>query len=141
MRLLRDLVGQTLSGRYRLVARLAGGGMGEVFRGHDLLLDRPVAIKILQPSLASDPDLVERFKQEARAAARLNHPNIVSVYDWGAEDDETYYMVMEYVSGTDLREVITLRAPLEPGQAVDTMSVVCDALAAAHASGLVHRDV
>jgi len=141
VRLLRDLVGQTLSGRYRLVARLAGGGMGEVFRGHDLLLDRPVAIKILQPSLASDPDLVERFKQEARAAARLNHPNIVSVYDWGAEDDETYYMVMEYVSGTDLREVITLRAPLEPGQAVDTMSVVCDALAAAHASGLVHRDV
>jgi serine/threonine-protein kinase len=141
MRLLRDLVGHTLSGRYRVVASVAGGGMGEVFRGHDLLLDRKVAIKVLQPSLASEPELVERFKQEARSAARLNHPNIVSVHDWGAEDDRTYYMVMEYVPGTDVREVLTLGGPLDPGQAVETIASVCEALSVAHAAGLVHRDI
>ena len=71
MKVIRDLVGEVFSGRYRLISRLAGGGMGEVYRGHDLLLDRPVAVKVLDPSLASDPTLVERFKEEARAAARL----------------------------------------------------------------------
>ncbi len=141
MRVLRDLVGHTLSDRYRLVSRLAGGGMGEVFRGHDLLLDRPVAVKILQPSLAGDRDLVERFKLEARAAARLNHPNIVSIHDWGAEDERTYYMVMEYVAGTDLREVMTLRGAMDPSAAVDVLVAVCDALTVAHEAGLVHRDV
>ncbi len=141
MRVLRDLVGETLSGRYMLVSRVAGGGMGEVFRGHDLLLDRPVAVKVLQPSLAQDPELVERFKEEARAAARLNHPNIVSVHDWGSAGDQTYYMVMEFVSGTDLREVLTLTGPLEPAQAVEVVADVCEALATAHRVDLVHRDV
>jgi serine/threonine protein kinase len=141
MRVLRDLVGQTLSGRYRLVTRLAGGGMGEVFRGQDLLLDRAVAVKVLQPSLAADPDLVERFKQEARLAARLNHPNIVSIHDWGAEDDSTYYMVMEFVPGTDLRDVLILRQSLEVGQALEILASVCDALATAHRAGLIHRDI
>ncbi|HEV3473584.1 MAG TPA: protein kinase, partial [Actinomycetota bacterium] len=141
MRMLRDLVGETLGGRYHLVARVAGGGMGEVYRAHDMLLDRAVALKILQPSLASDPDLVERFKQEARAAARLTHPNVVAVYDWGSEDDRTYYMVMEYVPGTDLRDVLVSRGALPPGQAAGIVASVCDALEAAHATGLVHRDV
>ncbi len=141
MRLMRDLVGETLSDRYRLVARVAGGGMGEVYRGHDVLLDRPVAVKILQPSLAADPDLVDRFKDEARAAARLAHPNIVSVHDWGAADDHTYYMVMEFVAGTDLRDLLVSRGSLAPAQAAEIMACVCDALAAAHAAGVVHRDV
>jgi serine/threonine-protein kinase len=141
MKLMRDLVGTTLSERYRLVTRLAGGGMGEVYRAHDLLLDRPVAVKVLQSSLAADPGLVERFKAEARAAARLAHPNVVSVFDWGAEDDHTYYMVMEYVAGSDLRDLLVARAALEPAQAVEIMISVCDALAAAHDRGLVHRDV
>lgn len=141
MRLMRDLVGDTLSNRYRLVARVAGGGMGEVYRGHDVLLDRPVAVKILQPSLAADPSLVERFKDEARAAARLTHPNIVSVHDWGAADDQTYYMVMEFVAGTDLRDLLVSRGSLAPAQAAEIMASVCDALAAAHAAGVVHRDV
>src|SRR5687768_354259 len=113
MRLMRDLVGDTLSNRYRLVARVAGGGMGEVYRGHDLLLDRSVAVKVLQPGLASDPELVARFKNEARSAARLTHPNVVAVYDWGAEDEQTYYMVMEYVSGTDLRDVLVTRGSVD----------------------------
>jgi beta-lactam-binding protein with PASTA domain len=141
VRVLRDIVGETLSGRYRVVTRIAGGGMGEVYRGHDLLLDRPVAVKILQHSLADDPELVDRFRLEARAAAKLVHPHVVTVYDWGAEDDRTYYMVMEFVAGTDLRDVLVSRGALEPAQAVDVMTAVCDALAAAHDKGLVHRDV
>ncbi|MGH2757229.1 MAG: PASTA domain-containing protein [Actinomycetota bacterium] len=138
---MRDLVGGTLGGRYQLVARVAGGGMGEVYRAHDLLLDRAVAVKVLQHALASDPRLVERFKQEARAAARLTHPNVVAVYDWGSEDDHTYYMVMEFVPGTDLRDVMVSRGTLDPGHATRIMTSVCDALAAAHETGLVHRDV
>lgn len=141
VRLMRDLVGETLSNRYRLVARIAGGGMGEVYRAHDLLLDRAVAVKVLQPSLAQEPEFVARFRSEARAAARLNHPNIVSVYDWGSQDEQTYYMVMEYVSGTDLRDVLISRTVLDPGHAAQVLASVCDALAAAHAAGLVHRDV
>ncbi len=141
MKVMRDLVGETLSQRYRLVARVAGGGMGEVYRGHDLLLDRSVAVKILQPSLASDPHLVERFRAEARAVARLTHPNIVGVHDWGCEGDRTYYMVMEYVSGTDLRDVLVGRGNLAPRQAVEVVAAVCDALQVAHAHGVVHRDV
>jgi beta-lactam-binding protein with PASTA domain len=141
MRLMRDLVSATLNDRYRIVARIAGGGMGEVYRGHDLLLDRPVAVKVLQPALAADPELVDRFRLEARAAARLTHPNVVGVYDWGAEDDLTYYMVMEYVPGTDLRDVLVTRGCLEPAQAAEVVSALCDALHAAHSEGLVHRDV
>jgi len=141
MRLMRDLVGETLSGRYRMVARIAGGGMGDVYRGHDLLLDRAVAVKVLQPSLAADPELVDRFRLEARAAARLTHPNVVGVYDWGEEPDGTPYMVMEYVPGTDLRDVLVARGALEPAQACEVVASVCEALAAAHAEGLIHRDI
>lgn len=135
-----DLVGGVLGGRYRVIARIASGGMGEVFRGHDLLLDRPVAIKVLQPSLARDPEVVARFRDEARAAARLQHPNVVAVHDWG-EEDGTYFMVMEYVPGRDARDLLVARGALEPAQAADIVAAVCDALAAAHASALVHRDV
>lgn len=141
MKLLGDLVGTTLSNRYRLHSRIAGGGMGEVYRGHDLLLDRRVAVKVLQPSLAADPELVQRFKQEARAAARLSHPNVVQVHDWGSERESTYYMVMEYVPGRDLRDVLVGRGPLEPAHAAEIVACVCDALHAAHLGGLVHRDV
>jgi serine/threonine-protein kinase len=138
---MRDLVGETFSHRYRLIARVAGGGMGDVYRAHDLLLDRAVAVKVLQPGLAADPELVARFKAEARAAARLTHPNVVAVYDWGEESDRTYYMVMEFVPGTDLRDVLVGQGRLEPAQAAAVVADVCDALAAAHESGLVHRDV
>jgi eukaryotic-like serine/threonine-protein kinase len=136
-----DLVGETFSNRYALVSRVAGGGMGDVYRAHDMLLDRPVAVKVLQPSLASDPDFVARFRAEARAAARLTHPNVVGVYDWGSADQLTYYMVMEYVPGNDVREILARRGALQPAQAVQVMAAVCDALDAAHSGGLVHRDV
>jgi serine/threonine-protein kinase len=141
MKLMRDLVGETLSHRYRLVSRIAGGGMGDVYRGHDLLLDRRVAVKVLQPSLAADQELVARFRMEARAAARLSHPNIVAVFDWGSDDEQTYYMVMEYVAGTDLRDLLVGSGVLQPAQAAEIMAFVCEALAAAHVHGVVHRDV
>lgn len=141
MRVMGDLVGEVLSHRYQLVARIAGGGMGEVYRGHDLLLDRTVAVKVLQPSLAADRELVQRFKAEARAAARLSHPNIVAVHDWGAENEQTYYMVMEYVSGTDLRDLLVNRGSIDPAQAASIMASVCEALYVAHSAGLIHRDV
>ncbi|MBA2725353.1 MAG: PASTA domain-containing protein, partial [Actinobacteria bacterium] len=141
MRLMRDLVGDTLSDRYRLISRIAGGGMGEVYRGHDLLLDRSVAVKVLQPSLAADPELVARFKEEARAAARLSHPNVVAVHDWGSADENTYYMVMEYVAGTDLRDILVGKGPLDPAHAAEIAVSICEGLAAAHRTGLVHRDV
>jgi eukaryotic-like serine/threonine-protein kinase len=141
MRVMRDLVGECLSDRYRVIKRLAGGGMGEVYRGHDLLLDRPVAVKVLQSNLAADPEHLERFKAEARSAARFSHPCVVAVYDWGSEDDDTYYMVMEYVSGSDLRDLLVRRAEIEHGVVLEIMAEVCDALEAAHSVGLVHRDI
>ena len=92
----------TLDGRYRIVERIAAGGMGEVFRAHDTVLDREVAIKVLHRSLAGDPGFIERFRREARAAAGINHANIVAVYDWGAVDG-IYFMVMEHIRGQSLR--------------------------------------
>src|SRR5438132_12925289 len=89
------------SGRYELVRRIARGGMAEVFLARDLLLDRPVALKILFPELSTDRNFVERFRREAQAAANLSHPNIVSIYDWG-EEDGTYFIVMEVVDGRPL---------------------------------------
>src|SRR5918999_1013967 len=141
MRLMQDLVGERLAERYHLLTRLAGGGMGEVYRAHDELLDRAVAVKVLQPQLASDPEFVERFRAEARAAARLSHPNVVAVHDWGREGDDRYFMVMEYVAGTDLRDVLVSRGCLEPAQAAEIVASICDALQRAHRAGLVHRDV
>ncbi len=134
----RDLV--TLDGRYHVLERIATGGMGEVFRARDLVLDREVAIKVLHRNLAADPGFVERFRREARAAASLNHPNIVAVYDWGAVDG-LYFMVMEHVRGRSLREVLDAAGRLEPRQAADVLLQVLAALDHAHRMGIVHRDV
>src|SRR5713226_3107113 len=95
----------TVAGRYQVAGRIASGGMGEVYRAHDAVLAREVAIKVLHPQFAHDRGFVERFRREARAAAILNHPNIVGVYDWGSTDG-TYFMVMEYVSGSNLRSML-----------------------------------
>src|SRR5436190_24301924 len=92
------------NGRYEIVQHLARGGMADVFLARDQLLDRPVAIKVLFSEFAGDPSFVERFRREAQSAANLNHPNIVSVYDWG-EEDGTYFIVMEYVEGRSLAEI------------------------------------
>jgi serine/threonine-protein kinase len=128
------------SERYELVRRIARGGMAEVFLAHDLLLDRPVALKVLFPELSVDPSFVERFRREAQAAANLSHPNIVSVFDWG-EADSTYFIVMEYVDGRPLSNIIYNEGRLSVGRAAAIGAEVAGALAFAHRHGVVHRDV
>jgi serine/threonine-protein kinase len=130
----------TLDGRYHVLERIAAGGMGEVFKAHDAVLAREVAIKVLHRSLASDPGFVDRFRREARSAATLNHPNIVTVYDWGAVDG-IYYMVMEYVRGRSVREIVNADGHLAPMQAAEIVRQTLFALEHAHAMGIVHRDL
>ena len=132
--------GDLIGGRYELGRQLGAGGMARVYLGHDRLLDRQVAVKVLAEPYASDPQFVERFRREASAAAGLNHPNIVAVYDRG-EADGSYYIVMEFLSGPDLKQVIRRRAPLPPLQAIDFAQQILAALGAAHRRDLVHRDV
>ncbi len=128
------------NGRYELHRRLGRGGMAEVYLARDQLLDRPVAVKVLFPEFATDPSFVERFRREATAAANLNHPNIVGVYDWG-EADGTYFIVMEYVDGRTLSEILRAEGPLHPDRAADIGADVAAALGFAHRNGVVHRDV
>ncbi|HSD48613.1 MAG TPA: Stk1 family PASTA domain-containing Ser/Thr kinase, partial [Actinomycetota bacterium] len=130
----------TLDGRYHITERIASGGMGEVYRAQDAVLAREVAIKVLHRSLASDQGFVDRFRREARAAATLNHPNIVTVFDWGAVDG-VYYMVMEYVHGRSVREILNARGALAPGQTAAVLDQTLAALEHAHAKGIVHRDL
>src|ERR1700760_1400721 len=101
--------------RYELVGHIARGGMAQVYMARDLLLDRPVALKVLFPELSVDLSFVERFRREAQAAANLSHPNIVSVYDWG-QGERTYFIVMEYVDGRTLSSILK-DGPPEPGRA------------------------
>ncbi|MBI2237537.1 MAG: Stk1 family PASTA domain-containing Ser/Thr kinase [Actinobacteria bacterium] len=120
--------------------RIASGGMGEVFRAHDAVLAREVAIKVLHRTLAGDPGFIDRFRREARAAASLSHPNIVAVHDWGAVDG-IYFMVMEFIRGRSVRELLSASGRLEPAQAADVLLQVLSALDHAHRQGIVHRDI
>jgi len=128
------------NGRYELLRHIARGGMADVYLARDELLDREVALKVLFPEFANDPSFVERFRREAQAAANLNHPNIVGIYDWGQERG-TYYIVMEHVSGRSMSDVLRSTGPLSPDRAAEIASDVAGALGVAHAAGLVHRDV
>lgn len=128
------------SRRYQVTHLIARGGMAMVYRAQDTLLNRAVALKILYPELSEDPLFVERFRREAQAAANLSHPNIVPVFDWG-EDDGTYFIVMELVDGTSLAELLKNGATLSPARSAQIVAQVAAALAYAHRSGVVHRDV
>jgi len=128
------------NGRYELLRRIARGGMADVYLARDASLDRQVAVKVLFPEFANDPSFVERFRREAKAAANLNHPNIVGIYDWGQEQG-TYYIVMEYVVGRSMADVLRSTGPLSPDRAAEIASDVAEALSSAHSAGLVHRDV
>ena len=130
----------TLGGRYELLRRLAQGGMASVYLARDRQLDRHVALKMLHPQFATDPTFAERLRREAHAAAGLSHPNIVGVYDWGRQG-ERYFIVMEYVSGHSLAEIIAARGALNPKAAAAVAFEVAAALAFAHRGGIVHRDV
>ncbi|MDQ1436094.1 MAG: eukaryotic-like serine/threonine-protein kinase [Actinomycetota bacterium] len=134
------LVGRVFSSRYEVQREIAQGGMAEVYLAHDQLLNRPVALKVLFPEYAREPSFVERFRREAQAAANLNHPNIVAIYDWGQEDG-TYFIVMEYVEGRALRDLIRSEGPLDANQAAEITAEIASALAFAHRNGVVHRDV
>jgi len=133
-------VPRVFSERYELTHLVARGGMAEVYRARDRLLDRPVALKVLFPELSVDRAFVERFRREAQAAARLSHPNIVPVFDWG-QDAGAYFIVMEYVEGRPLSALLREHGPLEPVRAAEIASQVAAALASAHRHGVVHRDI
>jgi beta-lactam-binding protein with PASTA domain/serine/threonine protein kinase len=134
------LVGRILDGRYRVGPRIARGGMATVYQATDLRLDRTVAVKIMHAGLGDDPEFVARFEREARSAARLSHHNVVAVFDQG-DDHGTLFLVMEYVPGLTLRDLIRKEAPMEPGKALGVLEPVLAALAAAHTAGMIHRDV
>ena len=138
--LARVPVGQLLDGRYRVEAHLAHGGMATVYLGTDTRLDRTVALKIMHAELANDEEFVRRFVAEARSIARLSHPNVVTVYDQGA-DGRILYLAMEYVPGRTLRDLLSERSVLRPREALDILEGVLAGLAAAHAAGIAHRDV
>ena len=126
--------------RYEIVSEIAHGGMADVYLARDSKLDRPVALKVLSPELSRDPSFVERFRREAQSAAGLNHPNIVGIFDWGQEHG-TSFIVMEYIDGQTLRDMIHREGPIAPGQIADIGSDIAAALSFAHSNGVVHRDV
>jgi eukaryotic-like serine/threonine-protein kinase len=129
-----------INDRYEIEKRVGRGGMADVFLARDLLLDRQVAIKVLFPEFAVDPNFVERFRREAQAAANLSHPNIVNVYDWGKHEG-TYFIAMEYVQGRTLAEILRTNKQLTAKQAAEIASEVAAALGFAHEAGLAHRDI
>jgi serine/threonine-protein kinase len=138
--LARPPIGQLLDGRYRVESLIARGGMATVYLGTDTRLDRTVALKIMHAELANDEDFVRRFVGEARSVAQLSHPNVVTVYDQGA-DGHILYLAMEYVPGRTLRDLLNSRGRLSPREALDIMAGVLGGLAAAHDAGIAHRDV
>ena len=135
------LIGQVLAGKYRIDARLNAGGMGSVYKATHVLMEKTVAIKVLHPSLAADEKIVARFSREARAASRISHPNALSVTDFGEDENGIVFLVMEFLSGKTLKQVIRDEGPLPLSRIVEITRQVGDALAAAHAQGVVHRDL
>ncbi len=140
------MLGKVLGERYRLKEKLGSGGMADVYLADDLQLGREVAVKVLHPQYAADPAFIQRFRHEAQAAANLNHPNIVNIYDWGnvydwRNEGDLYYIVMEYVEGRDLKEILRSEGRLLPERAAEIAAEVCAALQFAHRGNLVHRDI
>ena len=137
---LADRVGRVLGGRFRLVSPIGSGASAHVFLAHDVVLGRRVAVKVLHPALAGDVPFLRRFRAEAQAAATLNHPHITQIFDWG-EDDDGPYLVLEYLGGGSLRDMLDAGHRLSPAQAAAVGAQAADALDYAHRRGLVHRDV
>jgi serine/threonine-protein kinase len=134
------LLGRVLDGRYRILSVIDRGGMATVYEAHDLRLERDVAVKVMHDTLGDDPTFAKRFVQEARSAARISHPNVVSVTDQGA-DGGRLFIVMEQVRGTTLRQAVRDESPMRPERALALLEQVLMALEAAHAQGIMHRDI
>ena len=130
----------TRLGKYEIVGKIGQGAMGEVYRAHDAILNRDVAVKTMSAAIGSDDELRKRFHREAQSAARLNHPNIITVYDFGEEGGKIY-MAMELLEGRDLKDVIGRHTPLTLDQKVQLMEQITEGLAFAHAKDVVHRDL
>src|SRR5215210_2846520 len=135
------LVGQTLADKYRIEEIIAEGGMGAVYRGTHILMDKTVAIKVLHPALAADDKIVARFSREARAASRISHPHALNVTDFGESQNGVVFLVMEYLHGRTLKQVIHEEGPMPLPRIVEIIRQVCGALDAAHSEGVVHRDL
>ncbi len=135
-----NMVGRILNDRYKITERIGIGGMAEVYRAYDNNLDREVAVKVMLPQYASDETFTKRFRQEAASAARLQSPYIVGIHDWGLDID-TYYIVMEYLRGTDLKTAIRERGKINQRKAAEIGSQVAQALSVAHAADIIHRDI
>ncbi|PYS90321.1 MAG: hypothetical protein DMF64_15205 [Acidobacteria bacterium] len=135
------LLGQTLAGKYRIDEKISEGGMGTVYRATHILMEKQVAIKVLHPALAADEKIVARFTREAKAASRISHPHALSVTDFGEDEGGIVFLVMEYLRGRTLKEVIRASGPLRLSRAVEIARQVAGALDAAHAEGVVHRDL
>lgn len=133
-------IGKKLSGRYKIIGTVGGGGMANVYLAHDLILDRDVAVKVLRYDFREDQDVIRRFQREALSATELVHPNIVSVYDVG-EEDNSQYIVMEYVKGTDLKKYIHNYFPIPYQKVIDMMEQILSAVADAHHNRIIHRDL
>ena len=134
------MIGRVFNNRYQITERIGIGGMAEVYRAQDNVLGRLVAVKVMLPQYAADPAFTQRFKQEAAAAANLQSPYIVNVYDWG-QDDGTYYIVMEFVRGSDLKTAINERGAINQRKMAEIGSQVCQALSVAHGLDIIHRDI
>ena len=132
--------GIVLNGRYELIEKIGRGGMAEVWAGKDSVLGRNVAIKIMLPQFAMDPEFVQRFRQEAARAANLANPYIVNIYDWGHEDD-IQYIIMEYIQGQDLKHLIQNKGILPSKSAARIGAQICQTLSTAHGQDIIHRDI
>lgn len=136
-----EYVGKTIAYKYRVEALIGEGGMGKVFRARQLSLDKVVVLKVLRHTLLSDERTVARFQREAKAASRLNHPNSISVLDFGQAEDGALFIAMEYVAGQDLHQILSREWPLNEGRVVRIVSQVLSALSDAHGAGVIHRDL
>lgn len=134
------MIGKLVASRYQIIERVGIGGMAEVFKAQDIVLGRIVALKVMLPQYAADPEFTQRFRQEAASAANLQNPYIVNIYDWG-QDSGTYFIVMEYVRGSDLKECIRQRGAINQRKVAEIGMQVCQALSAAHHLDIVHRDI
>ena len=135
------ITGQTLADKYRVEERISEGGMGTVYRGTHILMDKTVAIKVLHPALAADDKIVARFSREARAASRISHPHALNVTDFGESGNGVVFLIMEYLRGRTLKEVVQSDAPMPMPRVVEIVRQVSGALEAAHSEGVVHRDL